>query len=72
MTTAVSANQKPNRWKVATLTVKAPYVSNVAEMAKHPGEKLLVVRQLIHSKRFDNGRPQIVFHKYRVRSAVSP
>ena len=72
MSTLVSASQKLNRWKVVKLTVKPQFTARVAEMAKHPNQKLLVVRQLIHSKRFERGRPQAVFHIYRVRMATSP
>jgi hypothetical protein len=72
MTTLVAANQKPNRWKVVQLTVKPQYTDRVAEMAKHPDQKLLIVRQSIHSERFEHGRPQTVFHIYRVQAATSP
>jgi hypothetical protein len=41
-------------------------------MAKHPDQKLLIVRQSIHSERFEHGRPQTVFHIYRVQAATSP
>jgi hypothetical protein len=54
---------------VVKLTVKSQYTSRVEELAKHPDEKLLVVRQLIHSKKFEH-RTQSVFHVYRVRSAT--
>ena len=72
MSTAVSANQKPNHWKVVKLTVKPQYTARVEELANHPDQKLLVVRQSIHSKGFKHGRPQTVFHVYRVQRATSP
>jgi hypothetical protein len=72
MSTAVSANQKPNKWKLIKLIVKQQYTARVEELAKYPDQKLLVVRQLIHAERFENGRPQDVFHTYRVRTATSP
>jgi hypothetical protein len=69
ITSSVSAKQKPNKWKVAVLKVKPKYRATVAAMAKRPTKKLLIVRQLIHSKRFKEGSPQSVFHIYRVRTA---
>lgn len=72
MTGPASANQKPNRWKVAHLIVKPQYTDRVADMAMHPNQKLLFVRQLIHSERFEHGRSQAVFHIYRVRMGTSP
>ncbi len=71
MTNSVSAAQKPNQWKVAVLEVKPQYTAQVAQMATQPDKKLLIVRQLIHSKQFRNGKPQPVFHIYRVRTATS-
>jgi hypothetical protein len=70
ITTSVSAKQKPKAWKVAVLEVTPKYRARVAEMAKRPDKKLLIVRQLIHSKRFKKGSPQSVFHIYRVRTAA--
>jgi hypothetical protein len=67
ITAAVSAKQKPTKWKVATLKVKSKFKKTVAQMAKHPSKKLLYVRQTIHAKGFAKGRPQAVFHIYRVR-----
>ena len=72
MTNPISANQKPNRWKLVKLTVKSKYTARVAEMARQPDKKLLLVRQAIHSTGFEKGSPQTVFHIYRVRSATSP
>jgi hypothetical protein len=72
MTTSVSAAQKANRWKVAKLIVKPKYRALVSKMANQPNKKLLIVRQLVHSKRFKHGAPQAVFHIYRVRTATSP
>jgi concanavalin A-like lectin/glucanase superfamily protein len=72
MSGMVSANQKPNKWKLVKLVVKPQYTARVSEMAKRPDEKLLTVRQSIHSKRFKHGSPQVVFHTYRVRAATSP
>jgi hypothetical protein len=72
MTGPTSASQKANRWRVAHLVVKPQYTDKVAEMAKHPTQKLLIVRQMIHAKRFEHGRPQAVFHIYRVVMATSP
>jgi hypothetical protein len=69
MSSAVSANQKPNKWKLVKLTVKAQFTATVAAMAKQPDKKLLTVSQSIHSKGFESGRPQTVIHHYRVRSA---
>jgi hypothetical protein len=70
MTNTVSAGQKPNKWKVAKLIIKPKYRAAVAKMATQPNKKLLIVRQLIHSKRFKHGTPQSVFHIYRVRTAT--
>jgi Concanavalin A-like lectin/glucanases superfamily len=72
MTNAVSANQKSNSWKVIQLTVKPQYTSQVAKMTEQPDKKLLNVRQLVHAKQFEHGRPQPVFHIYRVQAATSP
>jgi hypothetical protein len=69
MTNSISANQKPNRWKLVKLVVKPRDTERVARMAGQPDKKLLVVRQRIHSARFDHGHTQLVFHTYRVRSA---
>jgi hypothetical protein len=69
MTAPVSAKQKPNRWKVAKLTVKPKFRATLAKMAKKPQKKLLTVRQLVHAKKFKSGSPQSVFHIYRVRTA---
>jgi hypothetical protein len=41
-------------------------------MSKHPAEKLLTVRQSIHSRGFEHGQAQTVFHIYRVRAGTSP
>ena len=71
MTSSVSAKQQPNQWKVAVLEVKPQYVAQVGQMATQPDKKLLIVRQLIHSKSFRNGKPQSVFHIYRVRTAAA-
>ena len=71
MTNVITANQKPNRWKVVKLTVKPQFTAGVLEMSRHPGEKLLSVRQSIHSKGFEDGRTQTVVHIYRVRAATS-
>jgi low density lipoprotein-related protein 2 len=70
MTATVSAKQKPNKWHVAKLKVKPKYLSKVAKMAKRPSKKLLIVRQLVHAKKFKGGRAQSVFHIYRVRTAT--
>ncbi len=72
MSTTVSANQKPNKWKVVKLTVKPQYTAQVEGLADHPDQKLLVVRQSIHSMGFKHGRPQTVLHLYRVQRAISP
>lgn len=72
VSTAVSANQKPNKWKLVRLIVKPQYTARIEELANHPDRKLLVVRQSIHSKDFEHGRPQTVFHVYRVQRATSP
>ena len=69
MTASVSAKQKPNKWHVARLEVKPKFTSTVAKMAKNPSKKLLTVRQLVHAKKFKNGKTQSVFHIYRVRTA---
>ena len=71
MTNLITANQKPNRWKVVKLTVKPQFTTRVLGMSRHPGEKLLGVRQSIHSKGFEEGRTQTVVHIYRVRAATS-
>src|SRR5262249_44697687 len=63
-TASVSAKQKPNKWKVAKLIVKPSFQAQVSKMATQPTKKLLIVRQLIHSKRFKHGAPQSVFHIY--------
>jgi hypothetical protein len=67
MTNPISANQKPNRWKLVKLTVRSQFLDRVAAMARQPDKKLLLVRQAIHSKRFEHGQAQVVFHIYRVR-----
>jgi hypothetical protein len=72
MSSPVSANQKPNKWKLVKLTVNPQFTARVMELASRPDEKLLVVRQSIHSARFEHGQPQTVFHTYRVQAAVSP
>jgi hypothetical protein len=72
MTSAISAKQKPNRWKVVKLTVKPQFTARVEAMSKHPAEKLLTVRQSIHSRGFEHGQAQTVFHIYRVRAGTSP
>jgi hypothetical protein len=72
MTSRISANQKPNKWKLVKLIVKQQYTARVEELAEHPDQRLLVVRQSIHSMGFKHGRPQTVFHVYRVRRAISP
>jgi hypothetical protein len=54
------------------LTVNPQFTARVMELASRPDEKLLVVRQSIHSARFEHGQPQTVFHTYRVQAAVSP
>lgn len=68
ITASVSARQKPTRWHVAQLKVKPKYRALVRKMAKTPKKKLLLVRQLIHAKRFKEGLPQSVYHIYRVRT----
>jgi hypothetical protein len=68
ITAAISASQKPTKWKVATLKVKPKFKKTVAKMAKRSNKKLLYVGQTIHAKRFKGGRPQTVFHIYRVRT----
>jgi hypothetical protein len=72
MTSPISAKQKPNRWKVVKLTVKPQFTARVEAMSKHPAEKLLTVRQSIHSRGFEHGQAQTVFHIYRVRAGTSP
>ena len=72
MTNPISANQKPNRWKLVKLIVKPQDTDRVARMARQPDKKLLLVRQWIHSKVRSTADPQVVFHTYRVRSATSP
>jgi hypothetical protein len=72
MTNSTSAKQKPNEWKLAKLIVKPQFTSQVMAMSEHPDEKLLTVRQAIHSKGFKHGLPQAVFHTYRVRALTSP
>jgi hypothetical protein len=69
ITARVSAKQKPRKWRVVSLKVKPKFRSVVKKMAKHSSKKLLFVRQTIHAKRFKHGRPQSVFHIYRVRTA---
>ncbi len=71
MSSSTSANQGPNKWKVVKLQVKPQFTSRVLEMSKKPDQKLLTVRQSIHAKAFEDGRPQTVFHTYRVRAASS-
>jgi Concanavalin A-like lectin/glucanases superfamily len=72
MSSSVSANQKPNKWKLVKLIVKPQFTSRVMEMGAHPDQKLLVVRQSIHSVRFEHGAPQVVFHTYRVQKSTAP
>jgi len=69
MTASASAAQKASKWKVVKLRVKPKYKKRIAGYAKRPGKKLLVVRQIISSKRFKHGKRQTVFHKYKVRTA---
>jgi hypothetical protein len=71
MSSAVSAAQKPNKWKLAKLTVKPQFTARVEGLAQRPDQKLLVVRQSIHSTDFEQGRGQTVFHVYRVRALTS-
>jgi hypothetical protein len=70
MSSSVSASQKANKWKLVRLTVKPQYLTKVSELSKRPDQKLLTVRQSIHSKLFEHGKGQTVFHIYRVRSAT--
>ncbi len=70
MTASVSAKQKPNKWKVAKLKIKPQFTGTVKKMAQKPQKKLLAVRQLVHAKKFKNGKAQSVFHIYRVRTAT--
>lgn len=69
MSSFAKGRQKPRRWKLVKLRVKRRYRAKVARMAKRPNKKLLVVKQALRAKRFKRGHPQVVFHKYRVRSA---
>jgi hypothetical protein len=71
MSTVGSAAQKAGKWKVVPLVVKPKYVSKVQAMGAHPDERLLVVRQVIHAKRFRHGHPEIVFHVYRVQTSTA-
>lgn len=69
MTRRVNAAQKASRWKVVKLKVKPKYRKKVKRFAKRPGKKTLVVRQIVRSKKFRQNKRQLVFHKYRVRTA---
>jgi hypothetical protein len=71
MSAPVSANQKPNKWKLVKLVIKPQFTATVQELAKQPDKKLLTVRQSIHSRQFEHGRQQSVFHVYRVRAATA-
>jgi len=68
MTTSASVRQKPTESKVVQLKVKSGFRRKVAQLARHPGAKSLLIRQLIHAKGFRHGRPQAVFHTYKVQA----
>jgi len=70
MTTAASVHQRPTESKVVKLRVKSEFRSEVAQMVKRPAGKRLLVRQLIHSKGFDHGRPRAVYHVYGVQAGM--
>lgn len=72
MSAPISANQKPNKWKLVKFVIKPQFTATIQKLAEQPDKKLLTVRQTIHSTRFEHGRPQTVFHIYRVRAATGP
>ena len=67
MTNTVNVTQKAGRWKIVPLVVKPSFISTVLGMADRPDQRLLVVKQQIRAKRFKGGRPEAVFHVYRVQ-----
>jgi hypothetical protein len=71
MTNTATATQKAGRWKIVPLVVKPNFVSTVLGMADHPDQRLLVVKQQIHAKRFKGGHPEAVFHVYRVQKTTA-
>ena len=71
MTNTASATQKAGRWKIVPLVVKPNFISTVLGIADRPTQRLLVVKQRIRGKRFNGGRPETVFHVYRVQKTTS-
>lgn len=70
LTTIASIHQSPGDSKLITLRVRSRYRRQVEQMARHPGRRSLLVRQLIHSKGFEHGRPRAVYRVYRVQAGV--
>jgi hypothetical protein len=70
MSSVASATQKAGKWKIVPLVVKPQFVAKVSAMGQHPDQRLLVVKQVIHGKRFNHGRPETVFHVYRVQTST--
>lgn len=71
MTTSAPVRLRPSESKVVRLRVKSEFRHEVAQLARHPGAKSLLIRQLIHAKGFKHGRPQVVFHTYKVQAEKS-
>lgn len=67
MTGKVKAGQKAGAWKTVKLTVKAKFRARIAQYAKRPGKRTLLVRQVVSAAKHRSGKKQLVFHKYRVR-----
>ena len=68
MTTSVSVRLKPTESSVVKLKVKSGFRHRMAQLARHPGARSLLIRQSIHANGFKRGRPQVVFHTYGVRA----
>jgi hypothetical protein len=69
ITTSASARQRAGGTKVAVLRVRPELRHKVAQMARHPNRPQLLIRQLIRARGFKHGRPQAVFHTYRVQAS---
>jgi hypothetical protein len=68
MTTSASVRLRPTESTIVTLRVKSEFRPRVAQLARHPGTKSLLIRQAIHAKGFKHGRPQVVYRTYGVQA----
>jgi len=68
LTTVASIHLPPGHTKVIGLRVRTEFRRQVEQLARHPGRRSLLVRQLIHAKGFEHGRPRAVYHVYGVRA----